>query len=59
MDDGLNENYWIPEHVRAHVRGLGRRLPLQDTEGRIRTCDDWMASRGDFHVLSSGILDGS
>ncbi len=47
--DGLDESYWIPEHVRACLRGLGYRLPLEDMEGHIRLWDDWMASRGDFY----------
>ena len=33
------ESYWAPEHVRAYLRGLGFRLPLEDMKGHIAAWD--------------------
>lgn len=44
-----NESYWVPEHVRAYLRGLGFRLPLEDMEGHIAAWDRWMRAVGDFY----------
>lgn len=50
MSDLLgNDGYWVPEHVRDYLRGLGFVLPLDDMESHIRTWDDWMSARGDFY----------
>ena len=48
---GLNgmDEYWVPEHVREYLRGLGFVLPLDDMEAWIRSWDDWMGARGDFY----------
>ena len=40
---GVNEDeYWVPEHVRAWLRGLGFSLPLEDMEPHIRAWNRWM-----------------
>ncbi len=46
--NGLDE-YWVPEHVKDYLRGLGFVLPLDDMEPWIRSWDDWMGARGDFY----------
>ena len=46
--DGVDE-YWVPEHVKDYLRGLGFVLPLDDMEPWIRSWDDWMGARGDFY----------
>ena len=48
MDVHDNE-YWVPEHVRAYLRGLGFSLPLEDMEPHIRAWDQWMRALGDFY----------
>ena len=45
----LDHDYWVPEHVRAYLRGLGFTLPLEDMEPYIRAWDRWMRSLGDFY----------
>lgn len=44
-----DNEYWIPEHVREHLRGLGYCLPIEDMEEHIREWDAWMSARGDFY----------
>ena len=46
---GLDDEYWVPEHVRAFLRGLGFSLPLEDMEPHIRAWDRWMRALGDFY----------
>ena len=46
---GLDDEYWVPEHVRAWLRGLGFSLPLEDMEPHIRAWDRWMRALGDFY----------
>ena len=47
---GVNDDeYWVPEHVRAFLRGLGFTLPLEDMEPHIRAWDRWMRALGDFY----------
>jgi len=46
--DGMDE-YWVPEHVKEYLRGLGFVLPLDDMEPWVRSWDDWMGARGDFY----------
>lgn len=46
--DGVEE-YWVPKHVRAYLRGLGFVLPLDDMEPWIRSWDGWMGARGEFY----------
>lgn len=41
--------YWVPEHVREYLRGLGFHLPLEAMEGHIRTWHEWMSAVGDFY----------
>ena len=43
------DEYWVPEHVKEYLRGLGFVLPLDDMELWIRSWDDWMEARGDFY----------
>lgn len=45
----MDEGYWVPEHVRAYLRGLGYSLPLGAMEGHIRAWWRWMRSLGDFY----------
>ena len=45
----LGDEYWVPEHVRAWLRGLGFTLPLEDMEPHIRAWDRWMRALGDFY----------
>lgn len=33
-------SYWVPEHVRAWLRGLGFLLPLEDMKPHIRAWDE-------------------
>ena len=47
--EGLDREYWVPEHVRAWLRGLGFTLPLEDMEPHIRAWDQWMRALGDFY----------
>ncbi|EHF02188.1 hypothetical protein HMPREF1008_00894 [Olsenella sp. oral taxon 809 str. F0356] len=47
---GFDEHdYWVPEHVREYLRGLGYRLPLEDMEGHIQGWDMWMRAQGAFY----------
>ena len=47
---GVNEDeYWVPEHVRAWLGSLGFSLPLEDMEPHIRAWDRWMRALGDFY----------
>lgn len=46
---GLDDEYWVPEHVRAWLRSLGFSLPLEDMEPHIRAWDRWMRALGDFY----------
>ena len=34
-----SESYWVPEHVRAYLRAMGFRLPIEDMEGHIACWD--------------------
>lgn len=47
--EGLDRDYWVPEHVRAWLRSLGFSLPLEDMEPHIRAWDRWMRALGDFY----------
>ncbi|WP_417118860.1 hypothetical protein [Olsenella phocaeensis] len=47
---GFDEHdYWLPEHVRGYLRGLGYRLPLEDMEPHIQSWDMWMRAQGSFY----------
>lgn len=46
---GLDDEYWVPEHVREWLRSLGFTLPLEDMEPHIRAWDRWMRALGDFY----------
>ena len=41
--------YWVPEHVREYLRGLGFVLPLEAMESHIRNWHAWMSATGDFY----------
>lgn len=45
----MDDEYWVPEHVRAYLRGLGFRLPLEDMEPHIRAWHSWMRASGSFY----------
>ncbi|MBQ9001469.1 MAG: hypothetical protein IJ087_06415 [Eggerthellaceae bacterium] len=49
MDKTFEAEYWMPEHVREYLRGLGFVLPLEAMEGNIRVWHDWMSAVGDFY----------
>jgi len=42
-------DYWVPEHVREHLRGMGFQLPLEPMEGHIRAWHEWMQAGGSFY----------
>ena len=46
---GLDDEYWVPEHVREWLRSLGFTLPLEDMEPHIRAWDRWKRALGDFY----------
>ena len=46
---GLDDEYWVPEHVREWLRSLGFTLPLEDMEPHVRAWDRWMRALGDFY----------
>ncbi len=45
----MEREYWVPEHVREYLRGLGFVLPLEAMEGHIRTWHEWMEASGSFY----------
>ena len=45
--------YWVPEHVREYLRGLGFHLPLESMEGFIREWHEWMQAAGNFYNYSA------
>ena len=51
--DGMGKiddvDYWVPEHVREHLRGMGFQLPLEPMEGHIRAWHEWMQAGGSFY----------
>lgn len=44
--EGLDRDYWVPEHVRAWLRGLGPSQPLEDMEPHVRAWNGWMRAFG-------------
>lgn len=42
-------DYWVPEHVREYLRGMGFQLPLEPMEGHIRAWHEWMQAGGSFY----------
>ena len=40
--------YWVPEHVREYLKGLGFVLPLEPMERYIREWHDWLSAEGEF-----------
>ncbi len=45
----METEYWVPEHVREHLRALGFVLPIEAMEGHIRTWHEWMEATGSFY----------
>ena len=43
------ERYWVPEGVRAYLRALGFRLPLEEMEPHLLAWERWMRAEGDFY----------
>ena len=43
------ERYWVPEGVRAYLRALGFRLPLEEMEPHVLAWERWMRAEGDFY----------
>lgn len=46
---GLDDEYWVPEHVREWLKSLGFALPLGDIGPHIRVWNRWMRALGDFY----------
>ncbi len=42
-------DYWVPEHVREYLRGMGFQLPLEPMESHIRAWHEWMQACGSFY----------
>ena len=42
-------DYWVPEHVREYLRGMGFQLPLEPMESHIRAWHEWMQACGGFY----------
>lgn len=40
------DEYWVPEHVKEYLRGLGFVLPIDGMEPWIQSWDDWMGLVG-------------
>lgn len=45
----MDDEYWVPEHVRGYLRGRGFLSPLEAMEEHIRAWHDWMRSLGTFY----------
>ncbi len=45
----MEQEYWIPEHVREYLRSLGFVLPIEPMEGFIRSWHEWMEASGSFY----------
>lgn len=45
----VDDEYWVPEHVRVYLRELGFVLPLEPMEEHIREWNEWMRSEGSFY----------
>ena len=46
----LGDEYWVPEHVRAYLRGAGfSTRALEDMEPHVREWDSWMRAVGEFY----------
>lgn len=49
MGADMDGEYWVPEHVREYLRGLGFVLPLESMEPHIRAWHEWMQASGSFY----------
>ena len=49
MDKLGEQSYWVPDHVREYLKGLGFHLPLEAMEGHIRAWHSWLGATGDFY----------
>ena len=45
----MEQEYWVPEHVREYLRSLGFVLPIEPMEGFIRSWHEWMEASGSFY----------
>ena len=45
----LDDEYWVPEHVKEWLRSFRFALPLEDMEPPIRAWDRRMRALGDFY----------
>ena len=45
----MEQEYWVPEHVREYLRSLGFILPIEPMEGYIRFWHEWMEASGSFY----------
>lgn len=49
-DELDSEEYWVPECVRAYLRGAGYSTrALEDMEPHVREWDRWMRAAGEFY----------
>lgn len=44
-----DDEYWVPEHVRAYLESLGFSLPLTQIEPYVREWGMWMDAAGEFY----------
>lgn len=49
MASVMDDEYWVPEHVREYLRALGFVLPLEAMEPYIRSWHEWMQASGSFY----------
>lgn len=45
----MDDEYWVPEHVREYLRALGFVLPLEAMGPYIRSWHEWMQTSGSFY----------
>ena len=45
----MDDEYWVPEHVREYLQSLGFVLPLEAMEPYIRSWHEWMQASGSFY----------
>ena len=50
--------YWVPEHVREYLRGLGFVLPLEAMESHIRNWHAWMQATGTSMIIATRLGSG-
>lgn len=45
----MEQEYWVPEHVREYLRSLDFVLPVEPMEGFICSWHEWMEASGPFY----------